>query len=345
VDKRVIFAVAGSGKTTKIVEQLDESRCHLLVTYTRANRDNLRNKIINKFGCFPAGIKLYTYFEFLHGFCYRPFLQSEKKTKGITFEEPPKYVKSTNDKRFVSSGHRLYHVRLAKFIEQAKLLPEVISRMEKYFNIFYVDEVQDFAGYDFNFLLAIAQAKIDCLFVGDFYQYTYATSHDGSVNKNLHGNYESYQNKFKNEGIEPDLASLKTSRRCSRTVCEFITEKIGIEIDSFDERASDVRLEKDHSKVINIYDDPSIVKLFFQEHYKYKCYSQNWGESKGIDHYQDVCVVLSDANIRAFESDNLEELKPTTKNKLYVACSRAHGKLIFVPESILKSYKSNPFVV
>jgi len=107
----VIFAVAGSGKTTKIVEQLDESGCHLIVTYTRANRDNLRNKIINKFSHFPAGIKLYTYFEFLHGFCYRPFLQSEKKTKGITFDRPPDHTQKiaiTDDKKFISSGGGTY---------------------------------------------------------------------------------------------------------------------------------------------------------------------------------------------------------------------------------------------
>jgi len=88
-----------------------------------------------------------------------------------------------------------------------------------------------------------------------------------------------------------------------------------------------------------IYKNPSIVKLFYREHYNYNCYSQNWGESKGIDHYQDVCVVLSDAHIKAFERNNLRGLASTTKNKLYVACSRAKGDLIFVPESVLRQYK------
>jgi len=339
VDKRVIFAVAGSGKTTEIVKQLDESKCHLIVTYTRANRDNLRNKIINKFNHFPTGIKLYTYFEFLHGFCYRPFLQSEKKTRGITFDAPPKYVKSTDDKRFISSGRYVYSSRLAKFIEQTKTLPAAISRIEKYFDAVYIDEVQDFGGHDFDFLLNISKAKIDWLFVGDFYQYTYATSHDGNVNKNLHKDYTSYQEKFRKAGINPDVGSLKTSRRCSKSVCDFITKNIGIEIDSCDNRTSDVRLEKNHSEVEAIYKNPSIIKLFYKEHYNYSCYSQNWGDSKGIDHYQDVCVVLSDKNVIAFEKNNLRGLPPTTKNKLYVACSRAKGNLIFVPESVLRQHK------
>jgi len=342
VGKKVIFAVAGSGKTTKIVEQLDETRCHLLVTYTKANRDNLRNKIVRKFGHFPSGIKLYTYFEFLYGFCYRPFLQIKKKTKGIIFGSPPEYTRTiaeTNDARFISSGGYLYHNRLAKFIEQTQTLPLVIARMEKYFDVFYVDEVQDFSGHDFKFLLGIAKADLDCLFVGDFYQYTYPTSQEGNVEKNLHGNYLSYQERFRKAGIEPDTESLKVSRRCSKSVCDFIASSIGIEIDSFDDRKSEVRLEKDPSKVMAVYNDPSIVKLFYQKHDDYECYSQNWGASKGVDHYQDVCVVLSDENIKAFEKGNFGNLAQKTKNKLYVACSRARGNLIFVPDRILKPHK------
>jgi len=110
------------------------------------------------------------------------------------------------------------------------MLPAVISRIEKYFDAVYIDEVQDFSGYDFDFLLKISKAEMDWLFVGDFYQYTYATSRDGNVNKNLHKDYTYYREKFKKSGIEPDETTLKASRRCSRTVCEFITEKIGTDI-------------------------------------------------------------------------------------------------------------------
>jgi hypothetical protein len=85
------------------------------------SKDNLRRKIIERFGYFPANIALYTYFKFLHGFCYRPFLRSKKNTKGLTFQPPPSLPRYplTNDRRFISPGCRLYSNRLAKFIEQA----------------------------------------------------------------------------------------------------------------------------------------------------------------------------------------------------------------------------------
>ena len=163
MDKSVVFAVAGSGKTTRLVQQLDEKRRYLLVTYTEANRDNLYRKIIERFGHFPANITLYTYFKFLHGFCYRPFLRSKKNTKGLIFQLPPSFPRYplTDDRRFISSGHRLYSNRLAKFIEQTETVPLVVARIEKYFDAFYVDEVQDFAGHDFNLLRQLCAANVE----------------------------------------------------------------------------------------------------------------------------------------------------------------------------------------
>ncbi|GAO21531.1 UvrD/REP helicase N-terminal domain protein [Alicycliphilus sp. B1] len=110
MDKSVVFAVAGSGKTSRLVASLDEVQRFLIVTYTESNYDNLRSKIIQRFGYFPANITLYTYFRFLHGFCYRPFLRSKKNTKGVTFKLPPTFPRYAlaDDRRYVSSSRRLY---------------------------------------------------------------------------------------------------------------------------------------------------------------------------------------------------------------------------------------------
>lgn len=342
MDKSVVFAVAGSGKTTKIVQQLDEKRRYLLITYTEANRDNLRRKIIERFGHFPVNITLYTYFKFLHGFCYRPFLRSKKNTKGLTFQFPPSFPRYplTNDRRFISPGHRLYSNRLARFIDQTKTVPLVIARIEKYFDAFYVDEVQDIAGHDFNLLLQLCAANVECLFVGDFHQHTYDTSRDGNLNARLFADYAAYRAKFKAAGMEVDLESLRASRRCSKSVCDFITEKIGIAIEADSERISNVCFEDGATATQAIYEDSSIVKLFLKEHHKYSCYSQNWGASKGIDRYENVCVVLNPQNIKAWKTGSFKDINTETKNKLYVACSRARGDLIFVPESLLKKYKT-----
>ena len=341
MDKSVVFAVAGSGKTSRLVANLDEVQRFLIVTYTESNHDNLRSKIIHRFGYIPANVTLYTYFRFLHGFCYRPFLRSIKNTKGVTFKLPqtfPRYA-LTNDQRYMTSGRRLYANRLAKFIEQANLVGAVVTRMEKYFDVFFVDEVQDFAGHDFNFLMAVSAAKLNATFVGDFFQHTFDTSRDGNVNASLHANYTAYKARFETAKLAVDTDSLKKSRRCSKNVCDFITEKIGISIEAHDDRESIVRYEDDPAAVLALYEDPGTVKLFYNDHHKYSCYSQNWGASKGVDRYQDVCVVLNPGNVKAWQKGSFRDINAETRNKLYVACSRARGDLTFVPESLLKACK------
>lgn len=344
MDKTVIFAVAGSGKTSRIVEKLDEARQFLIVTYTDANRENLRTKIIERFKYFPPNICLYTYFTFLHGFCYKPFLRSAKNTKGLTFQLPPTngpMYALTDDRRFITSGRRLYHNRLAKFLEQTGIVNRVIPRIEKYFDAVFVDEVQDFAGHDFNFLTSLCKANVPSLFVGDFYQHTYDTSRDGNVNSSLHADYGAYQKRFKAAKMNVDLTSLAKSHRCSKTVCDFITEKIGIQIESHSDRVSKVTFTDDAATVRALYESRETVKLFLSEHYDYGCYSQNWGAVKGLDHYEDVCVVLNPGNVKAWKAGHFKDINTATKNKLYVACSRARGNLTFVPAALLKPYRSS----
>lgn len=224
-------------------------------------------------------------------------------------------------------------------MDQTDTVKGVIARIEKYFDALFVDEVQDFAGHDFNLLMSLCKSNVKCVFVGDFYQHTYDTSRDGNVNVNLHADYDKYKKRFALAKVDVDLNSLVKSHRCNKSVCDFISEKIGIHIESHSDSTSEVGLIEDPKAAQALYNAPRTVKLFLKEHYKYDCYSQNWGASKGIDHYRDVCVVLHPEAVKAWKAGTLASLNPSTRNKLYVACSRARGNLTFVPESLLKGHK------
>ena len=95
MDKRLILAVAGSGKTTHIVERLNSSKRSLIITYTTGNYNNLKNKIVQKFdSVWPENITLMTYFSFLFSFCYKPLLADIVRSRGIIYEpNPNKFVK------------------------------------------------------------------------------------------------------------------------------------------------------------------------------------------------------------------------------------------------------------
>lgn len=343
MDKRVVFAVAGSGKTSSIIDRVEEdSRC-LVVTYTDNNTKNLRNRIIKKLGKIPAGVRIYSYFTFLYSFCYRPLCGYKLKTKGINFKYPlpinsQRSAKNTSEHYF-DKHDRIFASRIAKFLIEFDVIPEIMERIETFFDLVCIDEIQDFAANDFNFICALANVNVEMLLVGDFYQHTFDTSRDGNTQKNLHGCFGKYCQKISNAGFSIDLESLSHSYRCSPSVCSFVEKELAIEVQSHRKDQVEVRLVDDSQEVENIIFNDSIVKLFYQKSNSYYGRNENWGNTKGLDHFQDVCVVLNPTTFKAFEAGQLAQLPPTTKNKLYVACTRAKGNLYFVNEKTLKKYR------
>lgn len=340
MDKRVVFAVAGSGKTSGIIDRVDEdSRC-LIITYTDNNTRNLKNRIIQKIGKIPDGVRVYSYFTFLYSFCYRPVCGYELKTKGINFNYPlPQYAQRTKKdtlEHYIDRSKRLFSNRISKLLIEFGVVDEIVERIEKFFELVCVDEVQDFSANDFNFLCCLANTNVEMMLVGDFYQHTFDTSKDGNTQKTLHDHFDKYCKKLGDAGFNIDLGSLSHSYRCSPSVCTFVEENLGIEIQSHRKDSSDVRFIDDEKEIRGIYSNKSIVKLFYQNSRTYKGNTENWGNTKGLDHYQDVCVILNPNTLKAFNSGTLNQLAPTTKNKLYVACTRAKRNLYFISEAALK---------
>jgi len=339
MDKRVIFAVAGSGKTTHILNQLSLYNRSLIITYTTNNTKNLKDGIIKKFGYFPENITLLPYFKFLYSYCFKPFLSYKYKTKGINFKpNNNRFLKQSDSSYYIDKSNRVYSNRISKFIEKEGELSNVRARLKKYFDDIFIDEIQDFAGNDFNFLRNIAKANVNFLLVGDFHQHTFDTSRDGIVNKSLHNCYQKYRGQFEKMDFIVDTKYLDKSYRCSPSVCEFISDNLKIDIKSHKSNATTVKLV-DKEEAEKIFHDKAIVKLFYQEHYKYSCFSRNWGDSKGENHYKDICVVLNKKTMKAFRDQELENLAAQTKNKMYVACSRANNNLYFVSDEHYKSTK------
>jgi DNA helicase-2/ATP-dependent DNA helicase PcrA len=340
MDKKIILAAAGSGKTTYLVNQISKESRSLIITHTIANKLNLRESIIRKFGFFPENIRIQTYFSFLYSFCIQPFLMNEYKLKGLNYNY--KYNQNwyeKGDKRYLTNTNRLYHNRAAKFIDEKNLSAEIKIRLEKYYQYLYIDEVQDFAGHDFNLLRVISQSNINALYVGDFYQHTFDTSRDGRVNEGLHDNYEEYKNKFRKLNFDVDERTLIKSYRCSPQVCQYIHDKLNINIESRKCNTTEITYIDNKARIENIMINDDIVKLFFKEHYLYQCRSRNWGDSKGENKYNDVCVVLNKETLNHYRENRLFVLKNQTLNKLYVAISRAHGNVYFIAEKDIQEYK------
>lgn len=345
MDKRVVLAVAGAGKTTYIIEQLKEDSRALLVTYTDNNTRNLRNRVIDKFGYIPEGIRILSYFTFIYTYCLKPLCGYELKLKGIRFiQQIPSNIlrtKKNTRKHYIDVSQRIYSNRISKLLIEFDLMPAVLDRLNRYFDSIYIDEIQDFAANDFNFVCRLSEFESKVVLVGDFYQHTFDTSRDGNTQKNLHSCFDSYCKKLEAAGYQIDTSSLLKSYRCPPSVCSFVTENLGINIEPVDSESNVNKLVEDKQEFEAIFNDHSIIKLFYQGSNKYPGNTDNWGNVKGLDDFEDVCVVLNPTTLRAYKNNTLSNLASTTKNKFYVACTRTKRNLYFIDEANLKKYKND----
>lgn len=336
MDKKVIFAVAGSGKTTYIVNNLSLSKRSLIVTYTNGNLENMRKKISDKFGGkWPKNITLMSYFSFIYSFCYKPFLSDKYKTNGI-FYKPNlnRYIGKDDLKFFITETGYFYSNRLAFFLQEKTIMNDIKGRIIKYFDEFIIDEVQDISGRDFNFLENLMNTDIDMLFVGDFHQHTFDTSRDGNVNNSLFNDKARYEQKFSDRGFIIDNSTLTNSWRCSRTVCNYITENLLISISSNRDDTDDTIISyiEQPEKKDEILANMAITKLHYQNGSTFGDGHKNWGESKGEDHHQNVCILLNKKTANLYKKNELSTMATSSRNKLYVALTRARGNVYLCDE-------------
>ena len=127
-ENRVIIACAGSGKTTRLVNEAlaNRNRRIAFVTYTN---NNIR-EIIKRFGELNSGVPKYvevvTWFGFLLRECTRPYQRSkyaEKRIESLLFvnEQSAKYVKETDTKRhYFANGELIYSDKIARFVVECE---------------------------------------------------------------------------------------------------------------------------------------------------------------------------------------------------------------------------------
>lgn len=218
---------------------------------------------------------------------------------------------------------------------------KLIAKVAKYVNMFYdqvcIDEFQDFREYDFDFIVSLSQKLNNVLLVGDYYQHS--VSGDNNSGKpfgkmDVHAFVEC----LKENKLTVDTTTLSRTKRCPKSVCDFVEEKLGIEFGCDNENIGDIYW-LDESNVCEILEDDTVVKLVWNNAKKYSFNAVNWSYSKG-DTYSAICIILTDtvADIQNDKFD-VKRLTEITKNKLYVAITRTRGNLYFVQKDLFDKVK------
>ena len=353
VKNTIYLAAAGSGKTTTLVKKacvLPSSELVLILTYTDSNEQEIRNKFYKENnGVIPKNVFIMTWFSFLLQHLIKPYqnyvTDDSFEIKGLIMLNDGN--KNNNKKQhyrpIYKSNWKQYY-----FTNNQKVLSEKISELafecnnksdglpiERLTNIFeniYIDEVQDFAGYDLELIKLFFLSKSNVILAGDPRQTTYLTNHNGNKNKKYRdGKILDYlrdcqllENKY-----SVDSNTLNRSWRCCEQICNYASKIAS----GFPNMKSNSIYQNTNCGVFLVKKDDI---MFFFEHNKNvmqlrwdkknksvvnseEC--ENFGESKGQT-FDIVLIYPTNDMIEWIENHNVQ-LKSQTRNKFYVAVTRA----------------------
>lgn len=369
MDKRIMLAVAGAGKTYYICHEIDPQKRNLILAYTHENIHNIRNELIGAFGRVPELTKVMTFDSFVYRYIvcpYEPsianfFGQENFRSKGITIMDPPSknikkngryipnsYYKNKDQLEHYITKDKQYYCasisELVMFVKKGKnsLVKRAAARLNLFYDQISIDEFQDFREHDYDLIIGLSKQLNSILLVGDYYQHSVsATNNTGKPFKNNkdYVGYTDFVNELKRQKFDVDESTLNKSRRCSKDVCAFVKEKLGIKIDSAEINEGQVKWVAE-DQVETVLQNPEILKLLIQESSNYSFEAMNWSYSKG-DTVNAACVILTD-KFEKLDTDafSLAGIPPTTINKLYVAMTRTKGDLFLIKASIFKKFKA-----
>lgn len=334
-NNKLIIAAAGSGKTCHLIKEALKIRVEkvLITTYTQANEAEIRIKFFEENKCIPENIDVQTWFSFLLKHGVRPYQSYlyEKDINGLVLAngQSAKYSKESDiQKHYFTDEQKIYSDKISKFVLKCNEKGNgcVIDRLSRIYSHIFIDEVQDLAGYDLDFLNHLFKCKSNILLVGDPRQGTYSTNNALKNKKYRTSNITFFFEDTPSE-VEKDFTSLTINYRCISQICELsnklfpdfpcstsgntkTTEHDGV----FLVKTQDVENYLAKYNPIQLRDSKrTIVNTNFKV--------MNFGESKGLSF--DRVIIYPTKPFRDWLKNNLSKLAPTSRSKLYVAITRA----------------------
>jgi len=209
--------------TKHLVKKRARFNYHL---HTQANEEEIRRKFIKLNKCIPQNITVQTWFSLLLKTWCKTIsgLQIKKEIKRLVLYNgiSAKGIAETNTERHYFTGNlNIYSDKLSKFVVQCNTLSKgsVLDRLSRIYTDLYIDEVQDLAGYDLEFLKLLFKSSINTLLVGDPRQGTYSTNNSL---KNKRFKKSQIVNFFEDNTIKIDTddSSLVINYRSCPSICD-----------------------------------------------------------------------------------------------------------------------------
>lgn len=343
MSNKIIIAAAGSGKTTHLVEEalrLQDARI-LITSYTEENEREIHNKFIEKNRCVPANVKIQTWFSFLlqHGVRpYQSYLFDDKITGLYLYNGISAIGTRENDvkRHYLTNDNKIYSDKISKFVCKCddKSKGAVVKRISDIYSYIFIDEVQDLAGYDLEFLDKLFLSQTNTILVGDPRQGTFSTNNSPKYKKYQKYNILSFFNSIKKEyHLDIDSTSLNKNYRCVPEICDFsnklypdLTATTSGNTDKVEHRGVFLIRSVNVDEYLKIYNPIQLrysIKSSTNENYP----TLNFGNSKGLSFERVLIYPTKTINDWLIKN---KELAQTSKCKFYVAITRARYSVAIV---------------
>lgn len=339
---RLIIAAAGAGKTTFIVEKaLEISENVLITTYTDANEQSIRDKFYELHGCIPSNVTIMPWFSLLikHGIRpYQSYIIKQRVSGVLLVNKANKNLlrlKDSNEKKYVTSSGNVYSNMISKLTCVLDNLSNgcVFQRMRKIFPYIFIDEIQDFAGYDLEVIKKLHEVGCQMILVGDPRQTTYRTHYETKYKKYSGGKIINFvQDNI--HGMEIDTSTLNVSYRNNQIICDFANQiypnmkPCNSNMHKTTEHDGIFWVhENDINEYLNTYNP---VQLRYNKKTKMNMQfeTMTFGSAKGLT-FNRVLIYPTQPMLN-WLSGKSKDMKDESLSKFYVAVTRARYSVAFI---------------
>jgi len=340
----VYLAVAGAGKTTKILKDVLAKRLTrrvVIVTYTNKAVASIVEKFQeHNFGIIPSKVDVFTWYSFLYNECVLPYqklLFTKIEIRGMIFEgmyRNTNKIPKTNSLRYTNKDGVLKANYASEFvvgcIGKGK---NIIKRLAEIYEEIIIDEIQDMVGYDLEFLEEIMSYNdIKLTLVGDSRQATFSTN---SLNKNkkFKGRNTIDYFKFLEKANKIKLVEMNECHRSNQDICTFadfmfpnLTKATSLMTNVTGHDGVFLIKKENADAYIRWLDDQDMKwqGLRYDKKTKSIYPAQNFGECKGMTF--DRVVIFSNKPLEKY----LETFSIESPSKYYVGLTRARYSVAII---------------
>lgn len=350
---KLIIAGAGTGKTKYLIDRaLEINEKVIITTFTINCKNEIIEKIIKQKGYIPKNIVVQTWFSMLLQHGIKPYKKSLQigKVKGVFMVQGRSGIRYIGRRgpvywgeqenfynHYFDRNNNIYTDKLSKLVIRIddKTNGKVIKRLASIYKNIFIDEVQDMAGYDLEFIKRVMSSNSNVVLVGDPRQTVYKTHYEQKYQKYSDGNIENFiREECKSIDCDIDNTTLNKCYRCHKNIITFVN--------NFYKEYSPMEYteieEKEHQGIF-------VIKKIQVEEYikKYKpvqiiynvktktcelSKTITMGKSKGATY--DRVLLYPTGEFKKYIINGSANINGETKNKLYVGMTRPINSLTFV---------------